>query len=143
MEVSQAGRALLGKPSLGAGRPGWHIEDMPSPKPSSARNTMYMAELGASFSRITKPKLPKWSRSLEKLLWCGIGPTPAFSTTGLKMGNSIGNVWGIRDMLSEYDYQTVRYVFLSIHYRSTLDINASIMERDERTPASGEFRPHR
>ncbi len=45
-----------------------------------------------------------------------------------KMSKSLGNFLTIRDVLAQYDAETVRYFVLSTHYRSPLAYNADAMD---------------
>ncbi len=47
---------------------------------------------------------------------------------GEKMSKSLGNFWTIRDILQKYDAETVRYFYLSKHYRSPIDYNEEILQ---------------
>jgi cysteinyl-tRNA synthetase len=47
---------------------------------------------------------------------------------GLKMGKSAGNFMTIREALGRADFRTLRYAFLSQHYRSSMELNAVTIE---------------
>ena len=47
--------------------------------------------------------------------------------TGEKMSKSLDNFFLTRDVLKKYDAETIRFFFLSKHYRSSIDYNESIM----------------
>lgn len=105
----------------GTGRPGWHIE-------CSAMNHKH---LGAHFdihgggSDLTFPH-----HENEVAQSCCAFDTPYVNTwihTGMvqvnqeKMSKSLGNFFTLRDVLKEYDAETLRYFLMSAHYRSQLN----------------------
>lgn len=104
----------------GQGRPGWHIE-------CSAMNHKH---LGAHFdihgggSDLTFPH-----HENEIAQSCCAFETPYVNTwmhTGMvqindeKMSKSLGNFFTLRDVLKDYDAETVRFFLMSAHYRSQL-----------------------
>lgn len=104
----------------GRGRPGWHIE-------CSAMNHKH---LGAHFdihgggSDLTFPH-----HENEIAQSCCAFETPYVNTwmhTGMvqvndeKMSKSLGNFFTLRDVLKEYDSETLRFFLMSAHYRSQL-----------------------
>jgi cysteinyl-tRNA synthetase len=46
---------------------------------------------------------------------------------GEKMSKSAGNFFLARDVLQHYDADTIRFFFLSKHYRSTIDYNSDLL----------------
>lgn len=105
----------------GTGRPGWHIE-------CSAMNYKH---LGAHFdihgggSDLTFPH-----HENEVAQSCCAFDTPYVNTwvhTGMvqvnqeKMSKSLGNFFTLRDVLKQYDAETLRYFLMSAHYRSQLN----------------------
>jgi cysteinyl-tRNA synthetase len=48
------------------------------------------------------------------------------------MSKSLNNFFTLRDILKEYDPETVRYFFLSKHYRSPIDYNTGILNESAR-----------
>jgi len=46
-----------------------------------------------------------------------------------KMSKSLGNFKTIRDILNIYDYRTLRYFFISSHYRTTIEFNDYVLEQ--------------
>ncbi|GGW95252.1 cysteine--tRNA ligase [Alteromonas halophila] len=116
--------AKLDEPSWsspwGEGRPGWHIE-------CSAMNHKH---LGAHFdihgggSDLIFPH-----HENEVAQSCCAFDTPYVNVwmhTGMvqvddeKMSKSLGNFFTLRDVLQEYDAQTLRFFLMSAHYRSQL-----------------------
>jgi len=116
--------AKEGEPSWespwGRGRPGWHIE-------CSAMSAKYLGEtfdihggggdlvfphheneLAQSQAASGKPLCTYW-------MHCGF-----LDLAGAKMSKSLGNVIGLREALSRVDADSLRYFFLSTHYRNPL-----------------------
>lgn len=50
---------------------------------------------------------------------------------GEKMSKSLNNFFTARDILKEYDAETIRFFFLSKHYRSPIDFNRDIMQESQ------------
>lgn len=110
------------KSPWGEGRPGWHIEC----------STMILKNLGetidihgggmdlvfphheneiAQSEGLTgKPFVKYWSH-------CGL-----LKINGEKMSKSLSNFITIRDALKKYDYEVLKYVMHSKHYRSDIDL---------------------
>ncbi len=56
---------------------------------------------------------------------------------GEKMSKSLKNFFTARDILKDYDAETIRFFFLSKHYRSPIDFNRELI--DESRKALGNF----
>jgi len=116
--------AKAGEPSWpspwGPGRPGWHIE-------CSAMSAKYLGEtfdihggggdlvfphheneLAQSQAASGKPLCTYW-------MHCGF-----LDLAGAKMSKSLGNTLGLREVLLRVDADSLRYFFLSTHYRNPL-----------------------
>ena len=106
----------------GKGRPGWHIECS-----VMALNTLgetidihgggrdlmfphHENEIAQSEALTGKPFAKVWSH-------CGL-----IKINGEKMSKSLGNSLTIRDALKMYNYEVLKYVMLSKHYASDVDI---------------------
>jgi cysteinyl-tRNA synthetase len=115
-----------GEPSwqspLGAGRPGWHIED----------TAITETELGPQYDLhggaidLIFPHHEAEIAQMEAIT--GRAPLATYWLhTGFlnidheKMAKSTRNFVTIRQALTRYDYRTLRYFFLSHHYRSSLN----------------------
>lgn len=117
--------AKAGEPSWpspwGKGRPGWHIEC----------SAMSFRHLGGHFdihgggSDLIFPH-----HENERAQFCCATAQPFVNTwmhTGMvmvnqeKMSKSLGNFFTIRDVLTHFDAETVRFFLLSAHYRSQLN----------------------
>lgn len=105
----------------GKGRPGWHIE-------CSAMNSKHLGthfDIHGGGSDLTFPH-----HENEIAQSCCAFDTPYVNYwvhTGMvqvdneKMSKSLGNFFTVRDVLKEYDAESVRYFLLSGHYRSQLN----------------------
>ena len=51
---------------------------------------------------------------------------------GEKMSKSANNFFTVRDILKSYDADTIRFFFLSKHYRSPIDFNKDILEESKK-----------
>lgn len=104
----------------GDGRPGWHIE-------CSAMNSKHLGthfDIHGGGSDLVFPH-----HENEVAQSCCAFDTPYVNYwvhTGMvqvnqeKMSKSLGNFFTLRDVLKEYDAETLRYFLLSAHYRSQL-----------------------
>lgn len=107
----------------GKGRPGWHIECS-----VMIYNTLgetidihgggrdlvfphHENEIAQSEALTGKPLAKYWSH-------CGL-----VKINGEKMSKSLGNSLTIRDALKDYNYEVIKYVMLSRHYASDIDIH--------------------
>ena len=118
-------KAKPGEPSWpspwGDGRPGWHIEC----SAMSARHLGSHFDIHGGGSDLIFPH-----HENEIAQSCCAHHTPYVNTwvhSGMvqinaeKMSKSLGNFFLIRDVLAEYDAESVRYFLLSGHYRSQLN----------------------
>lgn len=104
----------------GQGRPGWHIE-------CSAMNSKHLGthfDIHGGGSDLIFPH-----HENEVAQSCCAFDTPYVNYwvhTGMvqvdeeKMSKSLGNFFTLRDVLKEYDAETLRYFLMSAHYRSQL-----------------------
>lgn len=115
----------LGEPTWespwGPGRPGWHIE-------CSAMNSNILGEHFDIHGGGSDLQFPHHENEIAQS--CCAHDTPYVNTwmhSGMvmvdreKMSKSLGNFFTIRDVLSHYDAETVRYFLMSGHYRSQLN----------------------
>ncbi len=111
----------------GPGRPGWHIE-------CSAMSTHC---LGNSFDVHGGGLDLKFPHHENEIAQSEAATGERYATRWMhngfvtvddeKMSKSLGNFLTIRDVLDQYDAETVRYFVLSTHYRSPLAYNADAM----------------
>ena len=108
--------------ALGAGRPGWHIED-------TAISEFYFGPQYEIHSGGVDLKFPHHEAEIAQQesasglkpfvqTWMHVG---ALLVEGKKMSKSIGNFITIRDFLAKYPAVVLRWIVLSHHYRSPLD----------------------
>ncbi|MBI2626904.1 MAG: cysteine--tRNA ligase [Parcubacteria group bacterium] len=136
-EARSEGTAKPSEPSwqseLGAGRPGWHIEDtaitekeFDSPQyeiHGGSRDLIFPhheAEIAQMESLSGKKPFVK--------LWMHTG---FLTLNGQKMSKSLGNFITIRDLLKDQSPEAVRFMVLSTHYRSPIDFNDNLMNQAE------------
>ncbi len=125
--------AKAGEPSWpspwGNGRPGWHIEC----SAMSARHLGSHFDIHGGGSDLIFPH-----HENEIAQSCCAHHTPYANTwvhSGMvqinaeKMSKSLGNFFLIRDVLKEYDAETVRYFLLSGHYRSQLNYSSDNLDQ--------------
>ena len=105
----------------GWGFPGWHIE-------CSVMSTFYLGdtfdihgggienqfphhecEIAQSQADTGKPFVRYWMHN------------NMVTTSGQKMGKSLGNAWDVADLLEEHSAMAIRFFILQSHYRSTLE----------------------
>ncbi len=115
---------------FGAGRPGWHIEDTAITE--SFFGSQYDIHGGAidlifphHEAEIAQMEAASGKEPLVRIWMHG-----GFLNTGdQKMSKSLGNFTTIHDALTRYDYRTLRYLFLSSHYRSSLSFTEAALEQ--------------
>ncbi len=124
--------AADGEPSwpstLGAGRPGWHIED-------TAISEFYFGPQYEIHGGGVDLKFPHHEAEIAQQesasgmkpfvrTWMHVG---ALTVDGRKMSKSAGNFITIRDFLAEHPAVVLRWIVLSHHYRSPLDYSERTM----------------
>jgi cysteinyl-tRNA synthetase len=115
---------------LGPGRPGWHIEDTAITEAlfgpqydlhGGAVDLIFphheaeIAQMEAASGKV--PLVRHWVH------------TGLLRVDGAKMSKSTGNFLTVRDALAMADYRTLRYAFLSQHYRSSMELSATALEQ--------------
>ena len=115
---------------IGAGRPGWHVEDTAITEHhfgsqydvhGGAKDLIFPhheAEISIMESISGKKPLVKY--------WFHTG---FLNVEGKKMSKSLGNFITIRDSLNKWDVDTMRFMFLSTHYRSPIDYSEASMDQ--------------
>ena len=119
----------------GEGRPGWHIEC----------SAMGRDLLGATFDIHGGGKdlvFPHHENEIAQSHGAsGCAPVNYWMHNGFvninkeKMSKSLGNFFTIRDVISKFDPEAVRYYLLSTHYRSPIDFADPYLAEAERTIA--------
>ena len=125
--------AKEGEPSWpspwGAGRPGWHIE-------CSAMNGKHLGKHFDIHGGGSDLMFPHHENEVAQS--CCAHDTPYVNYwmhSGMvqvneeKMSKSLGNFFTIREVLAEYDAETVRFFLLSGHYRSQLNYSEAHLQQ--------------
>jgi cysteinyl-tRNA synthetase len=115
---------------LGPGRPGWHIED--TAITASTYGPQYDLHGGAvdlifphHEAEIAQMESVS-GRSPMARYWMHTG---LLHVDGAKVSRSAGSFMTIREALVAFDFRTVRYAFLSQHYRSTMELNVHALDQ--------------
>jgi cysteinyl-tRNA synthetase (EC 6.1.1.16) len=126
-------QAKAGEPSWpspwGEGRPGWHIE-------CSAMNKRHLGENFDIHGGGSDLIFPHHENEVAQSCcanhsdyvnyWMHSGMV---QVDEVKMSKSLGNFFTIRDVLAQYDAETVRYFLISSHYRSQLNYSKDNLEQ--------------
>ncbi|OGI16002.1 cysteine--tRNA ligase [Candidatus Micrarchaeota archaeon RBG_16_49_10] len=119
---------------FGEGRPGWHIEDTAITETvfgpqydvhGGARDLIFphheaeIAQMEAASGK--KPFVKYWLH------------TGFLTINGQKMSKSLGNFITIRDALKKWNAKTLRYFFISTHYRSPIDFSEENLVKAQNT----------
>lgn len=126
-------RAKAGEPSWsspwGEGRPGWHIE-------CSAMSGKHLGEHFDIHGGGSDLQFPHHENEIAQSSCAHDTPYVNYwMHTGMvqineeKMSKSLGNFFTIREVLSQYDAETVRFFLLSGHYRSQLNYSESHLDQ--------------
>jgi cysteinyl-tRNA synthetase len=110
------------------GRPGWHIE-------CSVMSKRYLGDqidIHAGGEDLVFPHHENeiaQSEAANGVTFAKYWMHNAFlNIDGEKMAKSKGNFFTVRDIISQYDPQVLRYFMLSSHYRSPLNFSRELME---------------
>ena len=117
----------------GKGRPGWHIEC----------SVMALKHLGANFDihggglDLIFPHHENeiaQSEMATGLPFANVWVHNGFVTIDReKMSKSTGNFFALSDIFAKYHPSVVRYMLLSVHYRSPLDFSQDILDQSRQT----------
>lgn len=115
------------KTPLGAGRPGWHIEDTAITEYFfGPQYDIHGAAIDLKFphheAEIAQQEAASGKKPLVDI-WMHTG---FLLVNGQKMSKSLGNFITIENFLQTYSPQVLRYLALSYHYRSPMDYNDSV-----------------
>ncbi len=128
-KLSKPGEPSWEDAELGAGRPGWHIEDTAitehyfGPQYDLHGGGMdlkfphHEAEIAQQEAASGKVPFVKY--------WMHVG---FLENKSEKMSKSLGNFLSLHDALSKYDPAVLRFYFLSNHYRAPLDFSDSALD---------------
>jgi cysteinyl-tRNA synthetase len=112
----------------GVGRPGWHIE-------CSVMSSKYLGEtfdIHIGGNDLVFPHHENEIAQSEALT----GKPPArywmhngmLQVTGDKMSKSLGNIKSVRELLEEYDPDTIKFYQLSAHYRGPIELKDNSLD---------------
>lgn len=115
----------------GNGRPGWHIE-CSTMASSILGDTIdihgggadlafphHENEVAQSEARSGKPFANYWMHSAM------------LNVNSQKMSKSLNNFFTVRDVLKDYDFEIVRFLILSGHYRNPLNFSQDLLEQSK------------
>ena len=121
-------RGIYFESPWGKGRPGWHIEC----------STMSMKYLGETFDIHTGGIDLLFPHHENEIAQSEAATGKKFVNywlhgehllvNGAKMSKSKGNYFTLTDLLKKYNYNEIRYLFLSTHYRDKLNYTEKAME---------------
>ncbi|HJN37799.1 MAG TPA: cysteine--tRNA ligase [Gammaproteobacteria bacterium] len=127
-KTSKEGEPCWDSP-FGKGRPGWHIE-------CSAMATHFLGDTIDIHGGGLDLKFPHHENEIAQAEgannqtfvkhWMHVGHVQIDNE---KMSKSLGNFITIRDILHQYEAETVRYFILSSHYRSPLSYSTSRLDQ--------------
>ena len=126
-------KAKAGEPSWsspwGAGRPGWHIE-------CSAMSSKHLGEHFDIHGGGSDLQFPHHENEIAQSCCANNGKyVNTWIHTGMvqvnkeKMSKSLDNFFTVRDVLKEYDAESVRYFLISGHYRSQLNYSQENLDQ--------------
>jgi cysteinyl-tRNA synthetase len=128
-KISKPGEPAWESP-FGLGRPGWHIEDTAiTEKYFGPQYDVHGGAIDLIFphheAEIAQMEAASGKHPLVRY-WMHTG---FLNINAQKMSKSLGNFKTIRDILNIYDYRTLRYFFISSHYRTTIEFNDYVLEQ--------------
>lgn len=118
---------------LGAGRPGWHIED-------TAISEFYFGSQYEIHGGGVDLKFPHHEAEIAQQesasgrkpfveIWMHVG---ALTLEGKKMSKSVGNFITIRDFLKKYDANVLRWMVFSHDYKSPMDFSDIVVQKSQK-----------
>jgi len=113
----------------GLGRPGWHIE-------CSAMANKYLGETIDIHSGGQDLIFPHHENEIAQSECANCAPFANYwvhngyiNVDNQKMSKSLGNFFTVRDVLKEFEPETVRFFMLSAHYRSPINFSKDLMQQ--------------
>lgn len=115
----------------GMGRPGWHIE-------CSTMSKKYLGDTLDIHAGGEDLQFPHHENEIAQSeahngkqfsnYWMHNG---YINIDGVKMSKSLGNFKTVRDLLTQYDGEVLRFLILSGHYRGPIDFNPEILTQSQ------------
>ncbi|BBN82170.1 cysteine--tRNA ligase [Pseudoalteromonas sp. A25] len=126
-------KAKAGEPAWqspwGEGRPGWHIE-------CSAMSSKHLGEFFDIHGGGSDLQFPHHENEIAQSCCANNGKyVNTWIHTGMvqvnkeKMSKSLGNFFTVREVLKQYDRETVRYFLINGHYRSQLNYSQENLDQ--------------
>ncbi|CAH9050628.1 Cysteine--tRNA ligase [Pseudoalteromonas holothuriae] len=126
-------KAKAGEPAWqspwGDGRPGWHIE-------CSAMSSKHLGEFFDIHGGGSDLQFPHHENEIAQSCCANNGKyVNTWIHTGMvqvnkeKMSKSLGNFFTVREVLKQYDSETVRYFLINGHYRSQLNYSQDNLDQ--------------
>ncbi len=113
----------------GLGRPGWHIE-------CSAMANKYLGETIDIHSGGQDLIFPHHENEIAQSECANCKPFAHYwvhngyiNVDNQKMSKSLGNFFTVRDVLKEFEPETIRFFMLSAHYRSPINFSKELMQQ--------------
>ena len=113
---------------FGKGRPGWHIE-------CSAMSRHYIGDtidIHGGGADLIFPHHENEIAQSECATGCALANiwmhNGMLNVDNKKMSKSAGNFFLVRDMAMEFGYEPIRFMLLSVHYRSQLNYTVEVIE---------------
>ena len=113
---------------FGKGRPGWHIE-------CSAMSRHYIGDtidIHGGGADLIFPHHENEIAQSECATGCALANiwmhNGMLNVDNKKMSKSAGNFFLVRDMAKEFGYEPIRFMLLSVHYRSQLNYTVEVIE---------------
>jgi cysteinyl-tRNA synthetase len=113
----------------GKGRPGWHIED-------TAITVRHFGPQYDIHGGATELMFPHHEAEIAQAeAYTGVSPFVKYwmhggmlMVSGEEMHKSLGNYWAIKDALTRYDGEVVRFFLENAHYRSPIDFTLEALD---------------
>ena len=122
------------KSELGAGRPGWHIEDTAiTEKEFGPQYDIHGGAVDLIFPHHEAEIAQMESISGKKPMVKYWLHSAFLNINKRKMSKSLKNFVTIRDALERYDGKIIRYFFASQHYRTPISFSYDILEQSKNT----------
>ena len=128
-KLSKPGEPVWENAELGAGRPGWHIEDTAITEHYfGPQYDLHGGGMDLKFphheAEIAQQEAASGKEPFVKY-WMHVG---FLENKSAKMSKSLGNFLTLHEALEKYDPAVLRFYFLSNHYRAPLDFSDSVLD---------------